>query len=290
WTQDFLDQLDAAGLAWPSVPGLGYRLPDGAAQLDPLGWANADQLLVVFSEDVAVEAADLALSGLNVASYGFDNFLYNPAARTATWTLDEPLEDDRLLLWLDAGVGGVADAAGNRLDGEWTTAASSFPSGDGQAGGNFGFRFTALPADADADGRVDFGDVQTTRVAFGTASGAMPSGGDFDGDGGVDFGDFQNVRVRFGRSLPPLPAAPGALAILAPSGTVTDTRTPEITWQASAAADTYDLTIATDAACTTPVQSYPDLTTTSLVLPAALANNTYYVCVTAKNSGGTTVA
>ena len=45
----------------------------------------------------------------------------------------------------------IEDAAGNRLDGEWTnptsttaTGGSVYPSGNGTAGGNFDFRFNVL--------------------------------------------------------------------------------------------------------------------------------------------------
>ena len=110
----------------------------------------------------------------------------------ATWTLASPITDDHLSLQLGDT---VHDTAGNPLDGEWTNSQSAFPSGDGVAGGNFVFQFSVLPGDLNANGTVDFGDVQTTRVNFGMSSGALPAQGDVDGDGDVDFADFQSVQA-----------------------------------------------------------------------------------------------
>ena len=44
--------------------------------------------------------------------------------------------------------GSVTDSRGAGLDGEWTTGTSTFPSGNGLAGGNFDFYIDVLPGNA----------------------------------------------------------------------------------------------------------------------------------------------
>ena len=67
WESDFLDWLDAEGLGHPEAlvdpayERLGYRLPEGVSQLDPLPWHNVNKIVVQFSEGVNVEQGDLLL-------------------------------------------------------------------------------------------------------------------------------------------------------------------------------------------------------------------------------------
>ena len=211
WTAAFRNALQAQGLG---TAALGYRVPAGADQLKSLPWSNVDRVRVVFSEHVIVQQADLAVRGVNTPSYAFksdtatndasDGFTYDPATFTATWTLAANVLRDKLMLDLDADApSGVADAAGNRLDGEWTNGADTFPSGDGTPGGDFRFRLDVLPGNIDGAGAVNLADFGRLRAAFGqqplTATSIFA---DLTGDGAVNLADFGVLRQRFGNSLP----------------------------------------------------------------------------------------
>ena len=82
---------------------------------------------------------------------------------------------------------------------------------------------------------------------------------------------------------------PGDFAILGPTGML-NIATPTITWEAAEGADFYDMLISTNSSCSAPVQSFSDLTQTSLILPEALITGTYYSCVTARDIAGNTTA
>ena len=104
WTPSFLNALQTAG----EGNGQGYAIPVGSAsQLKDLPWSNINQIQVVFSQNVTVQQASLALTGVNVASYGISNFSYNSATDTATWTLANPIAADKLHIDL-ASSGGAA--------------------------------------------------------------------------------------------------------------------------------------------------------------------------------------
>ena len=87
-----------------------------------------------------------------------------------------------------------------------------------------------------------------------------------------------------------------AFSITSPtSSTASATVKPTITWSESDYADsttlslvedvTYDLTITSDAACTTAIQTYSDLTVLTKTLDTALAEGTFYVCINSKSQG-----
>ena len=211
WTAAFRNALQARGLG---TSALGYLVPAGAAQLNDLPWSNVNRLRVVFSKHVIVQQADLAVRGVSVPTYAFkpdtatgdanDGFVYDPATFTATWTLAANIGPDKLRLVLDATTaGGVADAAGNRLDGEWADGGDTFPSGDGTPGGDFRFRLDVLPGNIDGAGAVNLADFGRLRAAFGqqplTATSIFA---DLTGDGAVNLADFGVLRQRFGNSLP----------------------------------------------------------------------------------------
>lgn len=62
----------------------------------------------------------------------------------------------------------------------------------------------------------------------------------------------------------------------------TKNTTPTIAWQTVTDADYYNLTVASDAACTTAVQSYTKVTSANQAL-TALTDGTYYLCLTAED-------
>lgn len=188
WASDFLT----------SVGGDGYVVPTGSDQLAPLPWGNVDRVRIAFSEDVVVGRDDLVLSGISEGQYAIAHFDYDGPARMGTWTLANAVSADRLTLALSDQ---VADAAGNALDGDWIDAQSSFPSGDGEAGGEFRLTLNVLPGDADQSGTVDCLDYITLKRNCGTASGAWFSQGDFSGDGSVGRDDFLCLREGFGKHV-----------------------------------------------------------------------------------------
>ena len=206
WNSTFSSYL--ASLGSQNVGG--YSIPVGSGtQLVTLPWANINQIEVVFSENVVVDKADLLLSGVNTAAYNVSGstFSYNSSTFTATWTLPQFIGSDKLLLQLNADGGNpIEDSASNRLDGDWTNptittqpSSSTYPSGNGTAGGNFLFRFNVLPGDATGNGTVDTGDL-TILSGHWKQSGLLA--GDFNGDGVVNTGDLTLLSGNWRTSLP----------------------------------------------------------------------------------------
>ena len=191
WDQSFLDELG----------GLGYSVPAGEDQLDPLPWVNITQISLVFSEDVTVVQPELSVYGVNVSEYSFSGFVYDGATQTATWTFVDALEVDKLLVVLQDS---VTDEAGNALDGEWIDGAGDFPSGDGVAGGDFEFRLDVLPGDVDQDGDVDEDDVDLVRGAANTTPGdaGYVIYYDVDGSGEIRTSDTIKTTRLIGTLLP----------------------------------------------------------------------------------------
>ena len=176
------------------------RFPSAAARnCCPCREADINQIKVTFNENVIVDQSDLLLTGVNVPSYNVagGTFSYNSTTFTATWTLPQSIGADKLMLALNAnGSDPIRDAAGNRLDGEWTNPdehdavqfEQRYPSGNGTAGGNFDFRFNVLAGDANQDGTVNVGDL-AALAAHWQQTGQGWAQGDFNGDGQV------NVRI-----------------------------------------------------------------------------------------------
>lgn len=89
---------------------------------------------------------------------------------------------------------------------------------------------------------------------------------------------------------PPKPGVPPtAFTITGPKKPLNGARVT-ITWDPSDGVDTYEVKLdSKDAKCATPYKTVPNVKTTSLRVDA-VATGTSYVCVTAKNAGGATVA
>jgi autotransporter-associated beta strand protein len=203
----------------------GYSIPVGSgAQLTTLPWTNIDQIKVVFSENMAIDQDDLALSGVNIVQYdvGVGSFSYDPATFTATWTLAQAIGPDKLMVRLNAdGFSPIQDASGNRLDGEWTnptgteqSSADTYPSGNGSAGGDFLFCFNVAPGDVDANDGVNLGDYLQTRAKSGPATGSAEYNVrfDVDGNGEINQDDALLARARLGNVLPSDEPVPGLLS------------------------------------------------------------------------------
>jgi len=214
WAQSFLNFLSSQGLG-----SGGYSIPVGSSdQLDPLPWVNLDQVKAVFNEDVDIATYQhMSLHGVTVPNYAPNGLAYNPGTRTAVLYLTAAIEADKLLLVVDDT---VRDIAGNALDGEWTNAVSSYPSGDGAAGGDFRFRFNALPGDVDGSGEVRSSDTIKVRRKSNTVPGDADYSVfyDVDGSGDIRAGDTIKVRRKSNTELPagePIapPVAPPAPSI-----------------------------------------------------------------------------
>jgi len=192
WAGSFLTELGSTG----------YSIPVGSGdQLLALPWIDIDQIRIVFNKHVVIQESDLSLLGVNVPTYTFTDFSYDSGTFTATWTLANPIDVDKLLIVLSDT---IQDQAGSSLDGEWTDGSSMYPSGDGVAGGAFQFRFNVLPADVNQDATVLGNDVILTRNAQFTFPG---DGGysifyDVDGSGSILGNDVINVRNHQFTSLP----------------------------------------------------------------------------------------
>jgi hypothetical protein len=215
WTAAFRARLP--GLAADSG-AYGYPVP-AADQLATLPWAVLDTVSIRFSDDVIVASDHLLVRGTRGGDYPVADFGYVTATRTATWTLGRDVSDDKLLLRLAAGTGGVtgaASAGAQALDGEWTGNAAvpdAFPSGDGLAGGNFQFRLNVLPGDATRDRTVGPADLLQTRARLGRPA-AYSLRYDAAANGTIDAGDVALIRRAWMSTLPTAePVAPAAAII-----------------------------------------------------------------------------
>jgi hypothetical protein len=198
-------------------PVFGYPVPDGSGQLRSLPWtAGVAQVSLRFDRDVAgqIDQGDLSVRGVTVANYTFAGFAYDPATRTATWTLAATVTQDKLRLVLDP-----ARLPG--LDGEWLNGGDSFPAGDGVIGGSFNFRVNVLRGDATGDGAVnalDLGDVRKRlfrRAGDGvTGANAYSVFADVNMDGVLNSLDLGGVKVQLNHRLPTTEPAELATGIL----------------------------------------------------------------------------
>ncbi|MEM1227962.1 MAG: S8 family serine peptidase [Planctomycetota bacterium] len=182
----------------------GYSLV-GDHQLSSIAWQGGiDQVTIQFSEDIVdsfipdhfyLQGAD----GLNLARA--DSVSYDASTRRATINSIASIDADRMMLSV---FDSIVDAAGNRLDGEWTTGQES-PSGDGVAGSDFHFRFNVLSGDVDNSGIVNFsGDLFGVYLNTGEdASSDQFRRFDINGDGRINFsGDLFAVFLVSGARLP----------------------------------------------------------------------------------------
>jgi len=191
WSGDFLQYLQSNGMG-----SGGYTVPVGlATQLDPLPWLNIDQFTVRFSEDVVVGQSDLALLGVNVANYTFNDFVYDDTTFAATWTLDLApqlggvlgIEADKLLVDLSENVNSTAGAS---------------------LAGDSAFRFNVLPGDVFQEegqgGVTNIIDVIRTRVLVpsSTTDGTYSAFHDIDGSGVINIVDVIQARSRVPSDLP----------------------------------------------------------------------------------------
>ena len=203
----------------------GFPVPGGADQVRAMPWIGGiSSISIRFSQDVAAEIAqgDLVVRGSANATYATSGFGYDPATRTARWTLaGTPVTRDKLRLVLD-------DALLPSLDGEWTNPAGTppaggdaYPSGDGTTGGDFNFRVNVLAGDATGDGIVSALDVADVKRRLSRRAGDGSSGTngysiftDVNGDGIISALDLAAIKQRLTRRIDDL-AEPASLLLFA---------------------------------------------------------------------------
>ena len=132
------------------------------------------------------------------------DYIYDTATHTASWRFEGwSIYGDQYLMVLPDF---VTNTSGIALDGEWTNPyaintsnsnVSTFPSGDGTAGGAFKFVMTLLPGDADLNNVIDFYDYQIISGNQGDTN-ALFVDGDMNSDGTVDGADFSYVSGNWG--------------------------------------------------------------------------------------------
>ncbi len=205
--QGITGQTTANGIAFRNLAGVdntfGYPVP-GPNQLKAIPWSNGiNKISLRFDQDVAstLGQGDLVVRGVNTANYAISGFSYDAATKTGTWTLTNPIVNDKVNLFLDdANVGG--------LDGEWTTA-QAYPSGNGTAGGDFTFRLNVQRGDANQDGSVnalDLGQLKSklnrTATNPGTGTSAYSPFADLNADGQINALDLGIAKARLNNRLP----------------------------------------------------------------------------------------
>ena len=221
WTSGFLSFLAANLSGSSSTYGFTIPVGSGGTQLQTLPWRNINRISVAFGEDVSVAQAQLAISG-SVGSYSISGFSYNVIDHVATWSLSAVIGPDKLYIALPgSGATPVTDTAGNALDGEWTNpssftdvgASSTFPSGNGVAGGDFAFRFDVLPGDSTGGslGKVNVADVAQTKSRSSLPETTSSYRSDFDGNNLINVADVAYVKSK--SSIYSLPLDPPVLPL-----------------------------------------------------------------------------
>lgn len=202
WDSAFVAHLETSNLGTA-----GYSIPVGSSQqLESLPWTTLDEVHITFSEDVNIKRQDLSITGVAAGPYTTSDFFYDPATKTAVWTLTSSLAaGDRVHLDLDGSSStAVQDLDGNVLDGEWTDEVSTYSSGNGSAGGDFEFSFNVLQGDAIASALVDYYDYYYTRYAegYGIGDSGYDLRYDIDGNGFIEQADWEEVLDNLWATLP----------------------------------------------------------------------------------------
>ena len=228
WSQGFRDVADGVE---NDGNARGYFIPRGTDQIQTLPWDNVNQISVVFSEDVGPGGVDLGdfsfvsdSSYVNISGGGVIGVLpditaaggatlsYDAATFTATITFAPGEFFQQSVFDLVVDSAGIANAAGNNLDGDWVDQTTVSNSGDGVAGGDFVYRLLTLPGDTvDANIGTGFEEVNgadatevrvlqnEVAIDFMGSTIVTPNfdiRADIDGDGEVDGGDANTVRVE----------------------------------------------------------------------------------------------
>ena len=195
WTDVFRERLSAG-----HEPG-GVPLTDAVTAIP---WTHINQIVATYDQDVFVHSDDLQVRSLSGAAVQSTAFGYDPATRTATWTLAEPLVLDKYLIQFNSAAGPIDLHAGFADSTQ--------------------LRLSVLPGDVTGDGSVGVRDLVALRNrtgAFATDAAFDPVY-DLDGSGVIDGADLTAlVRFMFTR------APAGEISGVAPlTDTVIETSAP----------------------------------------------------------------
>lgn len=205
--------VEVSGSTWTAlflaaVGGVGYSIPEGAAQYSTLPWEGVDRVNILFDGPVqgtglggALQPSDFSLTGV-LPTPAITSVSYDGGANRATLHLASPLTSNSILVQVFATK--VTDAFGNELDGEFVQQQPSPISGDGVAGGDFLYRFNVLPGDYNRDGSVDILDIEPLRAGlFGTPGDSNYSAfADGNGSAGLNIVDLAAIGNNLSATLP----------------------------------------------------------------------------------------
>ena len=174
----------------------GYRIPTGSSQSKSLPWFNVDQIVVAFSEDVDVQAADLSisryrtlrfpwqtfrtLSTVNRQLFGNVDIFYSFAQKRlpdrSGWQRTHPVKDLTATPSMASGQMALTPCLGN-----------------GSQGGDFAFTFRVMPGDVNQNNGVDYADysASSSRQGLTTTSTNYSALADIDGSGVHELAKYQ---------------------------------------------------------------------------------------------------
>ncbi len=204
WTADFDTYLAGHGLGSATY---GYALQTGANQLTALPWTNIDTIDVQFSGPVTgIAQTSLELLGGSGGSTPSVTGFTSLGNDVYQWTLSGPLTNNRYAISVASTTSqfgpAVVDSHGAGISGSFTTSSSSFPSGNGLAGGTFDFFFNVLPGNVNRGGIDNATGINDVRLLD---SGTRPPSASYNpyydvlGAGGIDLATLNAVRGLTGR-------------------------------------------------------------------------------------------
>ena len=214
---------------------LGYALKTGSSELIDLPWNSITTVSVVFSQpvnvaggvNVAVNSMEL-IGGTGAGSSAVPSVSsFTTSGNTATWVFSGALGENQYVLAVastNSSFGApVTDANGAGLDGDFTKSVSSFPSGNGLAGGGFNFFFNILPGDSNQASVVSAASLSPIHASSNKSyiSAGYSPYADVDASGVVNATDVSVAAKVVNRTLATLtaPLAPAVVVVGTPSFT-----------------------------------------------------------------------
>jgi hypothetical protein len=219
WSNNFRDLVDqpTPGVLPLDGNARGYLVSRGPGQTGVLPWANINQIVIQFNEDVGPSlqgllASDFVISG--TSGVNADNSLgaipvvssfnpttdYNSSTRMLTLRLNQSMAASTLQLSIASTK--IRDVSSNALNGEWIDN-SSVQSGNEIEGGDFAFTIHTLPGDANRDGFVTAADAELIPGTRNFTNVLYLMWGDIDGNNITNATDRDGILRRIGsRRLP----------------------------------------------------------------------------------------
>jgi hypothetical protein len=177
-----------------------------------LPWANINQIVLQFNEDVgsslqALTASDFVISG--TSGVNADNSLgaipvvigynpttdYNPATRLLTLRLNQSMAPSSLQLSIASSK--IRDVSNNVLNGEWADNVST-QSGNAVEGGSFAFSIHVLPGDVNLSSAVSSVDLEAIALTRFFTQVGYSIWGDIYGNNIINAADRDAVLRRLG--------------------------------------------------------------------------------------------